>query len=582
MLLGPVFSVEMVTMARRARYFVLRGLYGGALLGALWIVYLNSPATRHGATDLGVAANLTAAFFSTFSFVQLIAVLMVGPAMVAGTIALERERRTIEYLFTSQLGGVEIILNKLAARILQIAALLLAGLPILALAMLQGGIAPEALAVVYAITASTVVAVAAVSIAVSVWCPRAREAVTTAYLVLFALLVVPMVVAVLGRTSGSTFFVNSISPINEPLLAANPLWVLGSARLQASGAAPDAAWQMTLILARNQLLLAAAAVLWASFAIRRVHLRQSGKVEKRRRHFQLFRPTIGDRPLAWKELFAARTSSRLGSIGRIAVLVLICCVIGSALYGYPEALGAQNWRLNNYLGLLVFLATAFSCGMLLLLAARAAALITSEKERDTWDSLLSSPLTGGEILGGKLLGNLFSIRWGFAVLALLWGLGGTLQPTFLLGGLFSTALVLLMAIFVTAVGLTFSLGARSSIWAMGCTLGTCLFVGGGYLFCCVPVMIGNESDSEIMLAPCIPFLLAFPGMCSVESIHEDTIVVAFIVGVFLYALATVFLYFTTVESFDARAGRACPRPSSPLPQEKASSPIGDEPLGDST
>ena len=123
MLLGPIFSVDMVTMARRMRYFVLRGLYSLAMLFALWMVYINSPAAQPGVTDLAVAANLTADFFSAFSFVQLVAVLMLGPAMVAGTIATERERRTIEYLFTAQLSNIELILSKLAARMLQMARL---------------------------------------------------------------------------------------------------------------------------------------------------------------------------------------------------------------------------------------------------------------------------------------------------------------------------------------------------------------------------------------------------------------------------------------------------------------------------
>ena len=570
MFLGPIFSVEMVTMARRTRYFVLRGLYGVAMLVALVMVYVNSPAARSDATDLSVAANLTANFFTTFSFVQLVAVLLIGPAMVAGTIATERERRTIEYLFASHLSGVEIVLSKLAARILQIAALLLAGLPILALAMLLGGIAPEAILVVYAITASTVVTVASLSIAVSVLCARAREAVSTAYLVLLALLVVPTVIYEAGRAN-ATFYAVCIEPINSQLLAANPLWILGMARLQASSAAPDAAWQMVFVLVRNQLIVAAAAVLWASLAIRRVHLRQARKVEKRRRHFQLFRPAIGDRPLLWKELFAARTTSRLGVIGRIAVMLLLACAVGPAVYGFVAALGnAQEWEIRSYLSLLVALSMAISCGMLLLLAARAAGSIASEKERDTWDSLLSSPLDASEIINAKIQGNLYAVRGGLWVLVLLWGLGAVFKPAFLIGGVFSLAVLMVLALFVTTVGVSFSISARNSIWAMGCTLGTCLFVGVGYLFCCMPLMIGSPSSgTEIVLAPCMPFLLAFPGMCVVEDIpsHESGIIGAFVVGVIGYAVATGFLYVATTASFDRRAGRVgvAWAPAGPLP-----------------
>ena len=52
--------------------------------------------------------------------------------------------RTIEYLFASRLSNAEIVLGKLAAQILHIVYLVLAGVPILTLMMLLGGIAPEA------------------------------------------------------------------------------------------------------------------------------------------------------------------------------------------------------------------------------------------------------------------------------------------------------------------------------------------------------------------------------------------------------------------------------------------------------
>ena len=78
---------------------------------------------------------------------QLLAVLLIGPALAAGTIAQERERRTMEYLYATPLSNLEIIIGKLGGRVLQILYLVLSGVPVLALAMLLGGIAPRAIAV---------------------------------------------------------------------------------------------------------------------------------------------------------------------------------------------------------------------------------------------------------------------------------------------------------------------------------------------------------------------------------------------------------------------------------------------------
>ena len=36
---GPILAVELVTTARRTRYFVLRVLYAAALFFALWVTY---------------------------------------------------------------------------------------------------------------------------------------------------------------------------------------------------------------------------------------------------------------------------------------------------------------------------------------------------------------------------------------------------------------------------------------------------------------------------------------------------------------------------------------------------------------
>ena len=146
MLPGPMFSLEMVTSARRTRYFIVRVLYAGVLFFALFCTYM-SASHDNGLSDRASIAAFTWEFFVIFSIMQLLAVVTLGPAMAAGTIAQERERRTIEYLFASTLSNAEIVLGKLLARLFQVGYLVLAGMPILFIAMLMGGIAPEAIVV---------------------------------------------------------------------------------------------------------------------------------------------------------------------------------------------------------------------------------------------------------------------------------------------------------------------------------------------------------------------------------------------------------------------------------------------------
>ena len=107
MLFGPIVSLEMITGARRARYFIVRVLYALVLFVVLWINYSELISQRTIASDGTMStralAEFSRAFFATFAVVQMGAVLMLTPAMIAGSIAQERERRTIEYLFASTL-----------------------------------------------------------------------------------------------------------------------------------------------------------------------------------------------------------------------------------------------------------------------------------------------------------------------------------------------------------------------------------------------------------------------------------------------------------------------------------------------
>ena len=183
MSLGPVFYVEMLTVGRRRRYVLTRMLVRIAF------------ARRHGALlhhgvqslerpRLRQQAQFAFGFFMAFSWVQLIGVLFLTPAMVAGTIAGEHERRTIDYLLTTSLGDVEITLGKFVARMLAITAQLAAGIPILAIAMTLGGISPEQLFNSFGITLLTLLSVGGLCLALSARARTSREAIVRAYIVI--------------------------------------------------------------------------------------------------------------------------------------------------------------------------------------------------------------------------------------------------------------------------------------------------------------------------------------------------------------------------------------------------------------
>ncbi|MBN1912725.1 MAG: ABC transporter permease subunit [Pirellulales bacterium] len=563
--LGPVFSIELITAARRTRYFVLRSLYAAVLLLAFWIVYESSARFSGPIVDMGSIANLTAEYFKSFSFLQILVILLIGPAMVAGTIASERERRTIEYLFAADLGNAEIVLNKLAARLMQILVLLLTGLPILSIAMLLGGIAPEALFVVYTITGSTVVMVGALGIAISVWSRRVREAVTKVYLVLLALLLVPWVIYMVVMAwafSTPTGPSGVLLSLNTQFLIADPFYTLSNTLSDASGTNPAGAWDLTLQLVRNQMILSGVLIAAAVFGVRRVHLKQMGKgsVKRRRRwHLQLWRPAIGDRPMLWKELFAESAAVRLGLLGSIVTCLLVACVLVVAgMLVYSATTSPSGFGRDIPQGLLVGLAVAVSCGMLLMIVARSAGCITSEKERDTWDSLMTTPLTGGEIIAAKVFGNIWAVKGWFGLLVVVWVLATMLREGFLFGAIGTMFVLMMLAFYASSLGVVFSLYAKSSLRAMGAALGVIIFFGGAYLFCCIPVFLagaGHGGGEQMSMAGLIPFLLAMPGAICMDGNPPSEVMAAFVIGLIGYSIAGLVLYGLAVDRLENGAGR---------------------------
>jgi ABC-type transport system involved in multi-copper enzyme maturation permease subunit len=567
---GPLFNLEMTTSVRRARYFALRVLYAAALLFALFCVYQNYNTYRsygYGTDDIAIIARFSWNFFITFAILQTLAVVVVGPAIAAGTIASERERRTIEYLFTTTLSNAEIVFGKLLARLMHLGYLVLVGMPILAIAMLMGGIAPQAIVVLMIVTLSTALTVSIISITVSVWTPKSREAVSRAYLLIIILFLLPfLILTMLMMLRGSGWIFDLVNPINEQLLAGNPFYVLSNILAAASSANTAAAWDTLVIMLRNQAVICVAGITASVLAVRRVHLAAGGKVAKKRprQRFSLFRPTVGDRPMLWKEMIVEPAAARLGVIGRIAAMLFVIAIITPTILVFYENYNVySDARMRGFFSFSVTMGVVIGCVSLLAVAARAAGTITSEKERDCWVSLISTPLDPGEIVMSKILGNMWAMRGVLLLLALIWGLGLIFDPSFI-GVIVATLLtLLLLAVFASALGVMFSLWCRTSIRAMVATLITGVFVGGAYMFCCIPLMIGsgNGDIAELLAGGMAPFLLAMPGICFIEGLpthgRQSGLLIGYVLGIIGYVIASCVLIIAAIKNFDKFSGRIC-------------------------
>jgi ABC-type transport system involved in multi-copper enzyme maturation permease subunit len=572
---GPILAFDLVTASRRSRYFILRVFYAAALFFTMWVIHYDY--FQGGAGDINTVAAFTNNFFGWFGGLQLAAVVLIGPAMSAGTIAQERERKTLDYLYATPLSNLEIVIGKLGGRVMQLVYFVLSGAPVLALAMLLGGISPAALVSLTIITMSTILFVTMLSLAVSACTARARDAVVRAYLLFFCIWVVPL--ALLALTFASPGYYAWLTPAVKQLVAPNPLFtfLVIFTRDGPWGPVTDP-WQPLLELVRNQTLAGGTALVLATVFMRRFHQRESGRPAKHRRlRMQLYRGQVGDDPMLWKELYAEPGASKLGLLGYGLLALIFVGLCGLTVYLFLEFQSRNSYYRSGaeeFCQYAITMSTFLCCCGLLLSTARAAGAITSEKDRDCWVSLISTPLAAREIVKAKIIGSLWSLRGLAPFVAVVWLPAVILRPSYIWGIAGTLAEMAILAVFTSSFGVYCSIRAKTTIRAVCGALAITILVGGGYLCCCVPLIAMNSHsgpDDDAMgfvLAPCMPALLFEPGYLNWEinanhrsSNREFTMfTTACVLGTIGYLVAALVMPVVAVGQFDEKSGRTQRRP----------------------
>src|SRR5262249_46391325 len=138
---------------------------------------------------------------------------LLTPAYVAGSIAEEKERRTIEFILATDLRNREIVLSKLGSRLANLTLFLLTGLPILSFMQFLGGIDPNLVLAGFAVTGLTMLGIGGVGILYSTWLKRPRDAIALTYLFVIVYLGLATV-AWVCNTSGAPFMSVDLLPFH--------------------------------------------------------------------------------------------------------------------------------------------------------------------------------------------------------------------------------------------------------------------------------------------------------------------------------------------------------------------------------
>ena len=494
-MIGPVLRQELLLGGRRQRLYVFRWIYAGWLLALLlycWVEVKSKEAERFRLIFLGGngASNwrlpeisepeaVGVLFVNLFLYQQLLFLGLVLPALVAGAITDEKRSGTLQYLLTAQLDARHIILGKLLARSAIVGLLALTGLPLFALLAGFSGVEPLALGLVIVILVVLLVALAAAAMLLSVWSRTTVDAVVGMY---FLELMLALVVWGCGLTSF------------------NPLSLMEPARV--SSASPDVGevGRRLLVFCAGWLGFGGLCFGLAVSRLRPAYVRQlEGSLSPSAFWYAVEREPVADDPIHWRErhvegLAPLRTLRRfpawLGVVliaaastaSSLLILWIALPATGTVADVFRAAARFDMVRLQEMLpgaetgfliqSIVIMILATLTVGV------RCSGAVTSEREKQTWDSLLTSPLPARELIGGKL--------WGVAG-ASYWYLLAAASPAVILSVLagllafFWTLLwlgVTVLAMYcVGAAGLYCSVRAKSSWRSLLATLA--LAYGGG-------------------------------------------------------------------------------------------------------
>jgi ABC-type transport system involved in multi-copper enzyme maturation permease subunit len=470
---------------------------------------------EHHRSGINQSAEFASGFFLTYTIVQFAVVLILTPAYTAGAIADEKDRRTIEFILATDLRNREIILGKLLSRLANLMLLLLTGLPILAFLQFMGGIDPNLLLACFAATVITVFSVAALSIATSVASRNARDAIARTFLVIIGYFIISGVSWLLLGPPGwaswpSTATWQSPVTLNDIVHWLNAgniisayVGILEQVRLSKNLATvlPSCLLQYGLFHIPLALLLIA----YSIARLRAVALKQRVVKGSSARRLS-WRPRVGDRPMLWKELFG-QPAERFNIWRGLALFLIIAASFFPVVLVFIEVFGLPWVRTGPWGGsrdqtelvgaMSVWVKTVgciLACFMLLGIAVRASISFSGERDRQTLDSILATPMESVHILRAKWLGSIFAAPWAWLWLVIIYILAVSTQALHPMG-----ALLLLTACFIyggvfALRGLWFSMVCRTTPRATVCALlvGVAVSVGHWLVWmCCIPFsMVG--------------------------------------------------------------------------------------------
>jgi ABC-type transport system involved in multi-copper enzyme maturation permease subunit len=544
MLFGPLAGPECRRAVARGWLMLVRALAAVAMLGVVliivwwwWVSQLADP-DHQPYNELRVGLLGVEVMMLAIALVQ-------GPAVLAGSIAGEKQRGVLALLMTTRVNSWEVVLGRLVGKLSQVVMILLAGVPALVFLASMAGMRFWALVALLAVPVAVSIGAGGLAALASTLSRRGRDALLAVYFVDLLFLLTPMLRRA-GWTAGPLDWLPALNPFECT-------WDLVWSETVSVAAVTVALW----------LTIGIASATLAAWRLRPACLAAAaGEVPARGGRRRAWVPPVDeDRPMLWKELFVERVAT-LGRFGRWVGLVLTTVLAAGSIWltamvvlGHRLGSGA-GWDLWARTALAEWVGgTAAVLGFLIEWAVglRASVSISSERERGSWDALLTSPLEAKEIVRGKLWGSLYALRWLIAATFLAWTLAAATGAESVSNTVSRMAEVLVVGAFMAAVGVRTSLACNTATRAMAVTIGAWLgaYVASGLiagLTLLLGVLMCNTAWillSQVgLLQPLTALWLPLPGTIAWPVARN-----------FPYLVATALVVADTRLRFDRIAGR---------------------------
>lgn len=447
---NPVLQRELLVNLRTPRAFVLLALYQ-VLLAA--VVYLGWPADER----LDLTSNPPSAkrLVDLFFLGQYVIASLIAPSFAAGAITGEKERMTYEMLLASPLRPGAIVVGKMVAALTHLGMLVIASMPIIVLCLPLGGVSVYEVLAAYAGLIVSVVLFGAIGVFCSSYFSRTSSSLAVSYLFILPLVILAVITWTSLGDDGE--FRLKVTTLVVPAFALTAVILMGAAAAGRMLYPPDFGSE-----GREVIDLEAENRQAVGLVI------QPDQFPDR-----LFAPpkkqelmADGRNPVYDKEIH-----SEVFSQGTLMLRIVIQI---SMLLAIPLMGIFLFWNLENCAWFIVYV-IVFN---MLIGPVFLAGTMTGERERQTLDLLLTTPLTPWQVILGKFIAK-FRIS---AVLTsfLLWPLllATVLNDAFWSNWFSVVVMVLIVAIVCVAnavIGMTASLYCRRTSVALLVTY--CVLLG---------------------------------------------------------------------------------------------------------